>query len=516
MCQNSGAIFLDPNPPGGCYFYNGSKADFISGDTIYPESLVGGSYEVQYVLGDNTDCEAFDTFNFTIIEAPFIQLGNNGNECEIISNFNPVINSVGGDIDEYFWQLCDSAGNAVLTSNDPNPSFDWNIFGNYTIKVEVSSNKCGSVLDTTVLIIQPDDPAKIDLFENPYCKSVGLVTLTAYPPGGTWSGIGIIDEDLGIFDPTFVTSGSSIIIYSIEGDVCSSSDTQEIEVYSENISVPAPTSICYYLGNYTLGGFGPPGGTWTGDGIIDSINGVINLALLNQNTEYTYTYCVESQEIECLTCKTNTLFLEPIPDVAFIIDGSPCAGKEFMLINESIDADKYMWDFGDGTTPSEVPNPKHTYNSNGTYIIQLVASTDFGCSMTTFQEIDVTAPPIIDINILTNDGCAPLEVAYNNSSFGENSTQYWVIGEVDTLFGSNPLIILDNVNTDSLISVEFVIFNDCDILKESKDILVHPSPIANFGIKDDEGCSPDTVWFMNILSGLPDSFCWDFGNGNTI
>ena len=311
-----------------------------------------------------------------------------------------------------------------------------------------------------------------------------------------------------------ITGDTSNITYSFTGGACSSTVTQTIEVYSENISVPTPTSICYYDGLYTLGAFSPDDGIWTGEGIIDSIFGIVNLELLDQNMEYTYTYCVESQLIECQSCESTTLFIQTKPMADFSIDGSPCSGKEFMLVNESTNADSYMWDFGDNNM-STAPNPKHTYSSNGNYTIILIAKTDFGCADTTSQIVYVTAPPTIDVDIITNDGCAPLEVEYTNNSSGENSTQYWIIGGVDTLFDLNPQIILDNVQTDSMISVEFVIFNDCEILRQSKDIMVHPTPIAFFGVRDDEGCSPDTVWFMNSSTGLPDSLCWDFGKDST-
>ena len=120
ICQNEGGIFLDPNPPGGCYFFNGNETDFIVGDTLYPESLPADDYEIIYLVGKNTECEASDTFNFTIIEAPFIQIGNIGLECESISNFNPPYTSE-GDIDQYSWQLCDSTGSTVAVSNRIQP-----------------------------------------------------------------------------------------------------------------------------------------------------------------------------------------------------------------------------------------------------------------------------------------------------------------------------------------------------------------------------------------------------------
>lgn len=51
--------------------------------------------------------------------------------------------------------------------------------------------------------------------------------------------------------------------------------------------------------------------------------------------------------------------------------------------------ESYLWDFGDGTTSTEV-NPRHYYNRNGTYRVMLVAYlSDGACSDTTYRDITV-------------------------------------------------------------------------------------------------------------------------------
>ena len=54
--------------------------------------------------------------------------------------------------------------------------------------------------------------------------------------------------------------------------------------------------------------------------------------------------------------------------------------------NLSQGADSYLWDFGDGTQ-STLATPTHSYNSSGTYTIQLIAQNE--CGMDTFQQ-DIT------------------------------------------------------------------------------------------------------------------------------
>ena len=56
--------------------------------------------------------------------------------------------------------------------------------------------------------------------------------------------------------------------------------------------------------------------------------------------------------------------------------------------DSSTGADSVLWDFGDGDTSSE-RNPVHNYSSNGTFIVTLTASNQFGEDSTT-QTVVVT------------------------------------------------------------------------------------------------------------------------------
>jgi hypothetical protein len=59
-------------------------------------------------------------------------------------------------------------------------------------------------------------------------------------------------------------------------------------------------------------------------------------------------------------------------------------GNTFDMINDSWHAQSYSWDFGDGMT-STAENDNHTYNSDGTYTIQLIAYSECGNDTTTIQ-----------------------------------------------------------------------------------------------------------------------------------
>lgn len=66
----------------------------------------------------------------------------------------------------------------------------------------------------------------------------------------------------------------------------------------------------------------------------------------------------------------------PIANFSFTGDNSP-APCVINFVNSSTNSNSYYWEFGDGST-SKDENPKHTYNSEGTYNVKLTTSGEGG------------------------------------------------------------------------------------------------------------------------------------------
>ncbi|HRY31870.1 MAG TPA: PKD domain-containing protein [Bacteroidales bacterium] len=88
---------------------------------------------------------------------------------------------------------------------------------------------------------------------------------------------------------------------------------------------------------------------------------------------------------------------DPAADFTYLDQG----GGVFSFTNNSLYANHFLWDFGDGTTSTQ-PDPQHQYSLPGTYAVRLIASH---CSMfdTLTQQIQVTSA---DIPSLTGEGNA--------------------------------------------------------------------------------------------------------------
>ena len=63
-------------------------------------------------------------------------------------------------------------------------------------------------------------------------------------------------------------------------------------------------------------------------------------------------------------------------------------GLTINFTNASLNADSYIWDFGDGSSSAEL-NPNHAYEASGTYTVSLTA-TNSGGSDVASEEIEVT------------------------------------------------------------------------------------------------------------------------------
>lgn len=75
-----------------------------------------------------------------------------------------------------------------------------------------------------------------------------------------------------------------------------------------------------------------------------------------------------------------------------------CSGSEFSLINNSVGADTFLWNLGDGNT-STAAQPTHSYAQPGTYTITLYAEDSNGClsADSTQLIVEVELPPEIEV-----------------------------------------------------------------------------------------------------------------------
>jgi hypothetical protein len=151
------------------------------------------------------------------------------------------------------------------------------------------------------------------------------------------------------------------------------------------------------------------GGTWSGTGITDPLNGVFDPSIAGSGT-FQIQYTVNSGN-GCFSTDTVIVSVNPLPDAGFTYS---VFGGTATFTNTSSYANTYSWDFGDGNTDNST-SPSHTYIANGQYIIQLIANNLCG-SDTIYDTIDILT---IGISTLPEGSFSVYPNPFDNSTLLE-------------------------------------------------------------------------------------------------
>lgn len=212
-----------------------------------------------------------------------------------------------------------------------------------------------------------------------------------------------------------------------------------------------------------------------------------------------------------------TVFYKPVVDFHAndVCLNSPTQFNNQTFIHGGALASNFEWDFGDGSPPSNAPNPIHTYTTHGTYNVQLIVTTNQGCVDSATHLMTVYDNPVASFQF---DHVCPSDTAIfvNNStdSLGQIVSwawQYMSGGSYDSLNYNG----LHQYYTSGFYDVSLTVISDNGCVDSvTKTIEVYDTPDINFVFSN--VCDKDTVFFSNTT---PDSLLlslWDFGDGSPI
>ncbi len=170
----------------------------------------------------------------------------------------------------------------------------------------------------------------------------------------------------------------------------------------------------------------------------------------------------------------------------------------------------YLWDFGDGSTSTEI-NPGHTYSVGGNYNVTLtVASTD-GTTNSFTQMVTLTDPIIAGFTVTPVDG-QPFTVAITNNSIGPIVSTAWDFGDGNTSAETNPVYTYALSGTYTIT----LTITDANAVTEiaTQEVTINEPVVAGFTSTDVAG-QPLAVQFTNTSTGPVTGYTWDFGNSTT-
>ncbi|MFN6286883.1 MAG: T9SS type A sorting domain-containing protein [Bacteroidota bacterium] len=206
-CVTASPLSLSGLPAGGTWSGSG-----VSGSMFTPSVAGAGTIRVYYSYTDENGCSSVDSTEIVVNEIPRLDPGTYGPLCVSASPVFLQGTPAGGT-----W-----SGTGVSGS-----TFDPSVAGVGTHAVNYSVTITGGcVTDTTIDIeVKPLPNLDLGTYE-PLCEEDEIITLTATPTGGTWSGTGTIGST---FNPALAGLGVHVLTYHYT-DAFGCSAVQEVSI----------------------------------------------------------------------------------------------------------------------------------------------------------------------------------------------------------------------------------------------------------------------------------------------
>ncbi|MEL6924980.1 MAG: PKD domain-containing protein, partial [Bacteroidota bacterium] len=364
--------------------------------------------------------------------------------------------------------------------------------------------------------VEVQEPVVIDAgLNDTLCWDQGLYTLVPVSPSnGRWEGPGIVDEVNGIFDPS-IGGGTYQIKYHYGVGSCYVEDFRQIIVVDLSfVSAGQDETACVNAEPILLDDQVPLGGIWSGPGILNGVTGTFDPSQAGPGF-HTITYTYTDDFSGCIGSDEKIIEVFPVDPPEFDLPANACVGEPIDFINQSNTLYQALWEFGDGNISNSF-NPRHSYSEPNTYSIKLIVETEDGCIDSVRHNIFITERPVPYFEADTTEACVGTEIGITNLSFGYDVSYEWNFGngQLSTEEDPNIQYFEQGVN-DTLYAITLAATNLCGTRYHQDTIRIHPIPVMDFGTSPETECSPVTYSFSNTSIGSPDTYYWDFANGNT-
>ena len=196
---------------------------------------------------------------------------------------------------------------------------------------------------------------------------------------------------------------------------------------------------------------------------------------------------------------------------AFSYSGVAIVPATIQFQNGSLNANSYLWDFGDGSTSTET-SPLKVYAASGTFLVRLRASnTATGQFDTVSHPVAIGASAAAAFTF-SGTTVAPATIQFQNASTNANS-YLWEFGDNTTSTETNPTKLYSSEGTYSVRLTATNTANGTFGVVTHEVVIDPPGPVAAFTYTGVTAV-PATIQFQNS-SANANSYSWDFGDGTS-
>lgn len=332
---------------------------------------------------------------------------------------------------------------------------------------------------------------------------------------------------------TYSSSGIYTVTLTVSnGTGCESTISQQIEIEaSPTIVIGSTTGLTHCVTatnpitdidiefvNYTTGATSY---LWDfGDG-----NTSTDLSPTNNYDSYgVYTVTLTAESAEgCVATEDVEVIFQRNVSASIFLDAEEYSGCAPLtlnsLVNNSVNATQYVWNFGDGTviTTSSPDAPSHTYTSPGGYTISLQASNACNTATTSIGTIEIEDVPDTKFNVSKSLLCAPETIVITNNTTGSTNgggtyNEYeWDLGNGNT-YTNLQTIPPQEYAQQGTYTLTLTARNACGPKTATRVVTVDSIPVLDIKVDPEEGCSNHQVLIENNSSGNSLTHYWTWSS----
>ncbi|MEM6395349.1 MAG: PKD domain-containing protein [Bacteroidota bacterium] len=375
----------------------------------------------------------------------------------------------------------------------------------------------GPCLDTSTIEIEIIPSELVSVTDETLCEDGGSIQLQYNPTGGDWSGPGIVDPQLGIFDPAQTGPGIHRPLYSyLDANGCTVETRPDIEVIAlPQITPNDAAQACLIDSLLSLQALGitavnPTGGTffWTsagGDipgGLINPVQDLASAGIYTFNFTYDFGPCSIDDAFDLEIIEEPTLILSP-QEPSCINDGT------LQLI---ANLEGGTWS-GPGVSPlTGQINLAQAGSGSFVYSYEYAAGTS--CVQTASQTITIIDPSSGLVPGPEQEICEGVAQTITLIGANPEGGQWTGPGVTDPEAGLVDLSLLEPGQTyDYTYTIQDQNAADCPA-SVAKSLTYHPEPDPTY-IVDGGQCLGDTFQLVPNQQGPEFTYLWDLGDNTT-
>lgn len=501
-----------------------------------------GKFTVFLEVTDANNCKAsIEKKNYIdLVNKPEVSFyATPSTSCKIPATVQFTNQSTGGGLLTYLWNF-----GGTNTSTEQNPKFTYTQFGQYNVKLTVTSDYgCSSYLDIPAVTIGQVDAVGTIKQGTSTILNNGIICAGDIQYASQSTGNPNCMWDFGDGTYAYTSTGMhtynspgnfKIKLIAAPGDNCA--DTAIWNVTVEKVtanfnmspqtscesSVPvtftdASTSAVSYLWQFSDG----TTATTKNANKTFTVPADKDQYVVHSDAEFPVSLTATSQN----GCKSTSdqVFVISRPTALFApstVKG--CAPLTLTLSDKSISNDlitTYDWTYGDGATLStSQANVSHTYTTAGTYQAKLAITNQKGCKDESYIiNIEVGSTPAPDFDITPASYCPSLPLQITDKTPAGNNIDRWhyTVGGIG--IASCPDVASPDFRikaaTGNLPVKQIVESNGCFAEVTKANAINNTGPTASFNYSTNCGTTRSVTFTGSLVNQT--SFKWDFGDGQT-